>query len=101
MPVALAEAMAMQVPVISTDIVGIGEMVKPGAGYLVPPHDPAALAEAIKKIHLSDPAARLAMGKTARAVIAQEFDLYAGTNRLAELFSESAKNRQVMTFSLE
>ena len=42
MPVALAEAMAMGLAVISTDIVGIRELVQPGTGILVRPNDPAA-----------------------------------------------------------
>jgi glycosyltransferase involved in cell wall biosynthesis len=101
MPVALAEAMAMQVPAISTNIVGIGEMVRPGAGYLVPPQDPAALAEAIKRIHSTDFASRLEMGKYGRSIIAREFDLYEGTAHLAELFRKSANGIRVVSLSSE
>lgn len=46
--IAIIEAMAAGVPVVSTDSGGIPEVVKPGTGILVPPKDPVALAEAIE-----------------------------------------------------
>src|SRR5581483_2419431 len=58
MPVALAEAMAMQLPVISTNILGIPEMVRPSAGILVPPEDSATLAEAIAWVSKMSPEER-------------------------------------------
>ena len=91
MPVAIAEAMAMEVPVISTHIVGIPEMVLPGTGYLVPPNDAQALAEAIQKVYRASAASRVEMGKRGRAVIAGHFDLYAGVQKLAGLFERSVK----------
>jgi colanic acid/amylovoran biosynthesis glycosyltransferase len=88
MPVALAEAMAMALPVISTNIVGIGELVRPEAGYLVPPNDAVALAEAIKAIHTAGHCARLKMGQAGRAIIAEDFDVFKGISRLADLYVE-------------
>ena len=90
MPVAIAEAMAMEVPVISTNIVGIGEMVQPGTGYLVPEKDAFAVLEALWKIYRLDLSARIEMGKCGRAIIAQHFDLYKGVEKLADLFKRSA-----------
>ena len=89
MPVALAEAMAMEVPVISTNIVGIGELVQPGAGYLTPPNDVVALARAIKSMTSASPAERSRMGKYGRTIIAEEFDVFKGTGRLAGLFYQT------------
>ncbi|MBI4787777.1 MAG: glycosyltransferase [Chloroflexi bacterium] len=86
MPVALAEAMAMQVPVISTNVVGIGELVQDGAGRLVPPQDPDALAHAIQTVYAMDHAARAEMGRRGRAIVAAGFDVDSGIDRLAELF---------------
>ncbi len=86
MPVALAEAMAMCVPVISTNIVGIRELVQPGAGRLVAPNDPVALADAIQSIYEMDRAEREEMGKSARAIVESDFELNKGIDVLAEFF---------------
>jgi phosphatidylinositol alpha-mannosyltransferase len=52
--IVLVEAMAGGVPVVASDIPGYREVVRPDVdGILVPPRDPAALAEAIGKV-LSD-----------------------------------------------
>jgi glycosyltransferase involved in cell wall biosynthesis len=91
MPVALAEAMAMQVPVIASDLVGIGEMVQPDAGILVPPADSRALAQAIQSIYTLDRDARGVMGKRGRAIIERDFDVNRGIDRLADLFRQSMR----------
>jgi glycosyltransferase involved in cell wall biosynthesis len=58
-----AEAMANGLPVIATIAGAIPELVPPSAGLLVPPGDPAALAQAVRRV-IADPrlAARLAAG---------------------------------------
>lgn len=89
MPVAIAEAMAMELPVISSDIVGISEMVKPSAGLLVPPNDPNALAEAIMHLWEQGPVMRQELGKEGRKIISENFDLYKGINQLSKLFLPS------------
>ena len=45
-PVSLMEAMAHGVPVVSTTTGGIPELLADGAGILVPPENPQALADA-------------------------------------------------------
>lgn len=49
-PVVLMEAMANGIPVISTDTGAIPELLKNGAGMLIPERDPKILAETIKKV---------------------------------------------------
>lgn len=90
MPVSLAEAMAMELPVISTQIVGIGEMVRDGAGYLIPPREAASLASAIYDIYHLEPDRRKQMGQTGRAIITQDFNLQAGLDALAAHFQTSS-----------
>jgi colanic acid/amylovoran biosynthesis glycosyltransferase len=94
MPVALAEAMAMELPAISTDLVGIGELLRPGAGYLVPPDDAAALAQAIQRMAAAPPAERIKMGQTGREIVAADFDVFKGISQLADLFQQTVKQTQ-------
>jgi glycosyltransferase involved in cell wall biosynthesis len=86
MPVALAEAMAMETPVVSTDLVGIAELVQPGAGHLIPPNDAHALANALHAIAVLSEAERREMGRRARRIVAEQFELYTGIRVLADLF---------------
>lgn len=85
-PVSLAEAMAMELPVISTDIVGISELVQPNTGLLVLPHDPTALAKALHAIYNKNESERAEMGRQGRAVVEAEFNLIKGTAQLGNLF---------------
>jgi glycosyltransferase involved in cell wall biosynthesis len=68
-PVTITEAMASGIPVIASDIGGIGELVEEGiTGFLVPPHDSAALADRIMRF-LARPELRCEMGEKALAKI--------------------------------
>jgi glycosyltransferase involved in cell wall biosynthesis len=65
-PLALIEAMLVSCPMVGTSVDGIGETIVDGVtGLLVPPGDPAALAEAILAL-LSDPARAKEMGAAGR-----------------------------------
>jgi len=75
LPTVLLEAMAMRVPVVSTDLTGVPEIIDDGiAGLLVPQNDPAALADALARL-LADPVLRERMGSAARARVERKFDL--------------------------
>ena len=89
MPVALAEAMAMGLPVISTVLPGIDELVRPGTGRLVPQHDPRALAAAIGDLAAATPDARISMGEAGRAVVLESFVVAAATDHLVALFRQA------------
>lgn len=79
-PVVLEEAMAMQLPVITTDLVGIRELVEPGAGVLVPSGSLTALAAALKHVLELSAAQRQAMGECGREIVQSRF----GNARLLE-----------------
>ncbi|ABM30066.1 glycosyltransferase family 4 protein [Nitratidesulfovibrio vulgaris] len=69
MPVAVLEAMACGVPVVTTDVGGIGELVRDGeTARIVPPGDPQALADALRWM-LDHPAERMAMRDRALAMV--------------------------------
>jgi len=73
MPVSLLEAMAMELPVVATDIPGCREEVLDGeTGLVVSPRDSAALAQAMEKL-INDPANARLMGKAARRRVEQHF----------------------------
>lgn len=63
-PVALMEAMAVGLPVISTDVSGIGELVDDSVGWLIPPQDDAALRLALEAAR--DPEVRRQRGEAAQ-----------------------------------
>ncbi len=73
-PNVMAEAMAMELPIVSTDISGIPELVAHRVdGLLVPQKNAAALAEAIAEL-LNDATLRQRLGKAAREKICRIFD---------------------------
>jgi len=82
-PVALMEAMAMELPVIATSISGIPELVEHGRnGLLVAPRDAPALFDALQM--LSEKAGiRRELGSAARAKVIQEYDLRHNAEKLA------------------
>jgi glycosyltransferase involved in cell wall biosynthesis len=85
-PNVILEAMAMGLPVISTRHSGIPEAVEEGVtGLLVPPADPAALADALARL-LDDPAARREFGLRGRRKVADHFDAERNVRRLLEHF---------------
>jgi len=87
MPVVVKEALAMEVPVVASDEVGLPEVVKPGWGRLVPPGDAAALASAIAELLALPVEQRAEMGRAGRAFVAEHCDLRRGTERLAEMIA--------------
>jgi glycosyltransferase involved in cell wall biosynthesis len=86
-PVALMEAMAYGIPVISTRVGGIPELISGEAqelGLLVEPASSAALAEAIKKLH-SNPSIRIRAGEVCKSIVERDFNLERIANMLIEL----------------
>ena len=88
-PVALMEAMAGGVPVVSTRLSGIPELVQDGVtGLLAEPGDAQSLAAAMERVLEDDElAGRLALA--ARELVARSFSLTREATRLGDLFAES------------
>lgn len=85
-PNALLEAMAFHVPVVSTRVGGIPEMIDDGAqGLLVAPRAPAELRAAIATLAL-DADLRVRMGERGRQRVEERFDLARNMARYAALF---------------
>jgi glycosyltransferase involved in cell wall biosynthesis len=82
------EAMACGVPVVATAVGGLKEIVQNGeSGILVPPGNPAALAEAVSSL-LIDEGLRLRLGQGARRRSA-DFSVERRTRELLKLLSET------------
>jgi len=82
-PVALMEAMAMELPVVATSISGIPELVEHGqSGLLVPQRDAPALFEALHML-CETAGIRSELGSAARAKVLQEYDLRHNAEKLA------------------
>jgi glycosyltransferase involved in cell wall biosynthesis len=104
-PVVLMEAMAARLPVVTTAVMGIPELVADGrSGRLVPPGRAEPLAAALRQL-TADPAARAAMGEEGRATIEREFDVDRSAARLARLFghavTEPVSDRAAPAFARE
>ena len=85
LPMVLSEAGALGLPVVSTDVGAIHEIVREGeTGLLVPPSDPVALAAALRRLS-EDSALRRRLGDGARALTVAEFDAATNARRLVDL----------------
>ena len=85
-PVVLMEAMAAGLPVITSRVAGIPELVEDDvSGLLVPPGDTDALAGAINEL-LTNPARCARMGERGRAKVVSEFNLDYEAAWLGKLF---------------
>ena len=73
-PVALMEPMAYGIPVISTETGGIPELIGEGAGIMVPPADPGALADALEQL-IRNPTLCSALGAAGRQKIEEQFSI--------------------------
>jgi len=87
-PVALIEAMAAGVPVVSSDVGGVGDLVVHGeTGWLVPPGDPAALAQGIQRL-LGDPELCRRLAVAARPVALERHHVKGLIHRIEWLYMD-------------
>jgi len=85
----LMEAMAWEIPVITTNILGLPELVcHEDTGLLVQPEHPEALANAIEHLH-QEPAFASGLARRGRAWVEKEFNVDVSAGLLATLFSRS------------
>jgi glycosyltransferase involved in cell wall biosynthesis len=86
-PLVLLQAMAAGLPIAASAIDGVDEMLTDGDnGLLVPPGDPAALAEALAAL-LTDPSRAARLAEAARAMVERDFGPAALERRLTEAIS--------------
>jgi glycosyltransferase involved in cell wall biosynthesis len=92
-PNVILEAMAAMVPVVSTAVSGIPEVLRhEETGLIVPQGDALALADAIERL-LDDRELGSRIAATARDFVAAEFDLDRNVNRLVDQFEAGPDSR--------
>jgi glycosyltransferase involved in cell wall biosynthesis len=85
-PVVLMEAMAMGLPVVTTRIAGIPELVEDGrSGFVAAPGNLGELSDRLQQV-LDDPALRREMGDAGRAKVIAEFNAERSAEQLFALF---------------
>ncbi len=85
-PVVLMEAMAMEIPCVTTWITGVPELIRHEIdGLLVGPSDVDALAAALLRL-MDDAELRQRLGRAGRLRVQDRYDLSRNVTRLAEIF---------------
>ena len=89
--VACLEAMAHGKPVVATGVGGLRDLVVHGeTGLVVPPRDPQALREALRRL-LADPELRLRLGKAGRLRAQESFSWESVTGSLLAAYADAAR----------
>lgn len=92
MPLAVAEAMAMETPVAATDVGGVRELVGE-AGWMAPACNPEALAQAMIAIMRQSRPERETMGGAARARVQARFSMEARAEDWEALYRQVIAER--------
>ena len=91
LPVVIMEALAMERPIVSTDVGGVNELVIDAeTGWLAPPGDPEALARAMRLALEASEAELSAMGARGRERVLRMHDVSCEASKLKELFERYA-----------
>lgn len=94
-PVCLMEAMASGVPVVSTTVSGIPELLVHGeVGTLVPPRDAGALAAALEALG-SDQSCRERLACAGRKVVVDHFNIRTTSKQLRSLFAGQEADKAI------
>ncbi len=89
-PNVIMEALAHRLPVVASDVAGIGEVVAAGqTGFLVPQRRPDLLAQAVLEA-AADPARAVALAERGRRRVLEMFHPGRNLRLLAELFRDPA-----------
>ena len=87
-PLTLQEAMAMEVPVISTTVGSVPELIEDGKeGILVPQRDEKSLSKAIIRL-IENPSLRSKMGKKGKDKVAKEFNIKTQADRILKTWGK-------------
>jgi glycosyltransferase involved in cell wall biosynthesis len=94
MPNVVMEAMAMQKPVISTDVNGVRELMVEGkTGLIITPRDPLAIATSIARI-IDNPDTLVEFGRAGYERVNKEFTMAAMAENLEHYLQDKLKEKQ-------
>jgi glycosyltransferase involved in cell wall biosynthesis len=80
-------------PVIFSGNAPNDPIAESGAGFSVPPENPAALADALGKLQEMTPQQRVEIGKNGRRYVEENFDMKVLGDRMEELILQARKDR--------
>jgi glycosyltransferase involved in cell wall biosynthesis len=90
MPNTLLEAMSAGVPIVATNVGGVGELIRDGVdGLLCPPADPVVLAKAIKQL-VDDRVLAQRLADSAYDRVVNEFSFDRRMERIMDLYFHTA-----------
>ena len=90
LPTVIMEALMHRLPVVSTNVCGIPEVIiNNETGLLVQERDPLALAGAIRKV-INNRSAALEMAEKGRELVLKKFDPATNHGRIFDLFTGRA-----------
>ena len=97
LPGVVLEAMASELPVISTNVGGVPELIEDGVnGYLVSPCDSLALADALEKLILNTADTREKMGQEGKKRVYEKFNVTAMVNAYEKLYSDCLVEKNII-----
>jgi glycosyltransferase involved in cell wall biosynthesis len=87
-PITVLEAMAMERPVVATNVGMVPDVVDDSVtGCIIPPGDTAALTASVRRL-LEEPAVAAQMGRRGREVVLRGFSRDVMTQRISELYAQ-------------
>jgi glycosyltransferase involved in cell wall biosynthesis len=97
MPMVLLEASATELPIVATSVGGNREVVVDNeSGFLVPAHNPEALARAMRHTMSLPEAARKRMGEAGRRYVEQHYSLEHVIDRWEDLYTELLQKKGLL-----
>ena len=90
LPLCLLEAMSFGIPVVATDVGGVGELLADGGGMLVPSQKPMVLAGALRSL-ATQPELAKEIGRSGKSIIDERYSIDQMVDRYVELYHDVAK----------
>jgi glycosyltransferase involved in cell wall biosynthesis len=92
-PNVVLEAMALETPIVATDVGGTAELIQDGVhGLVVPPGDPELLTRAIERV-IDDPSGARSRAASARTRVEQELSFECRMRKVEEIYEELMSTR--------